>query len=258
MASKTICVICGEGKSARSMSKHRNNNLNENFGFCKSCLNDVTSDNNVEVVIDLLRMMDIPFVEFVWENALEKGGETVFSKYLQLVATQKKYVDFSDSQYGDAIEEDVAIDITDDVIEKWGVRDSREEYVELEYMYNSLTKIKEPSTVFEQRRYIQNVKLGKAIDEVLESGDFKLISQLRKAYSDDLKDLGLDVKQSADDNKLTLGMRIAEWEKNAPIPDNSEFDDVDHIQKYVTKWFLTPMKRVFGRASEEEINSLYE
>lgn len=256
-----ICIICGLDKTERQMAKHRNKNINDNYGFCKDCTNEYTDGNDVSNVIDMLRIMNVPFVEFVWENALEKGGSSAFSKYLQLIATQKKFKDFSDNDFDNQEENGgsrTAIDINDDIIAKWGIDKEEAEYIELELLYNSLLKIKEPATLFEEKRYVQNVKLGKAVDTALEDGDVKTVPQLRKAYADDLKDLGLDIKQSSEENERTLGMRIADWEKNSPIPDDKEFDDVDNISDYINKWFLIPMKRVFGRASEEEVNKLYE
>lgn len=253
------CVICGKEKSDRAMFKHRNINIDEGFGFCKDCMNVQTEHNDIDTVIDSLRMMNIPFVGNVWENATESGGNATFSKYLQLIATQKRYKDFNDSEFEDESDgSQASIEVTDEIIAKWGIRDSVEEYTELEFLYSSLTKIKEPATLFEEKRYVQNVKLGKAVDDALEGGDVKSVPQLRKAYADDLKDLGLDVKQSSEDDARTLGIRIAEWERHDPIPEISEFSDVDNIQEYISKWFLLPLKRVFGRASEEEINKLYE
>lgn len=252
--------MCGEEKSDRYMNKHRNESFNEDYGFCKDCMNMYTKDNDIDSVIDSLRMMNIPFVNYIWENAVDTGGNSVFSKYLQLIATQKRYSDFNDSEY-DLTADDgnhSFVEVTDEIIAKWGMRDDENEYIELEYLYNSLIKIKEPATLFEEKRYVQNVKLGKAVDTALETGDVKSVPQLRKAYADDLKDLGLDVKQSSEDDTRTLGVRIAEWERHDPIPESNEFDDVDNIKEYVSKWFLIPMKRVFGRASEEEINKLYE
>lgn len=255
----TTCVICSKDKTDRYMFKHRNENIDESFGFCKDCMNTKTEHNDIDIVVDSLRMMNIPFIGSVWESAVDSGGNSTFSKYLQLIATQKRYKDFNDSEFEDIVDDGShsTIEVTDEIIAKWGLRDSVEEYSELEYLYNSLVKIKEPATLFEEKRYAQNVKLGKAVDEALMT-DIKSVAQLRKAYADDLKDLGLDVKQSSEDDTRTLGVRIAEWERHDPVPEISEFGDVDNIQGYISKWFLTPLKRVFGRASEEEINQLYE
>lgn len=252
--------MCGRNKTDRHMASHRNDGISEYFGFCKSCMNSYTEDNDIDKAVDALRMMNVPFIGYIWENAVEIGDDAVFSKYLQLIATQRRFKDFNDSDFDSAPDDGnhQVIEITDELIAKWGVRDTKDEYVELEYLYGSLVKIKEPATLFEEKRYVQNVKLGKAVDEALESGELRAVQGLRKAYADDLKDLGLDVKQASEDDERTLGVRIAEWERHDPIPESNEFSDIDMIQEYIDKWFLIPMKRVFGRASEEEISRLYE
>lgn len=256
---RLTCIVCSIEDTDRNMAKHRNDNLGDDYGFCKKCVNLHSEDEDIDKIVDILRMMNIPFVSSIWENAVDRGDGAVLSKYLQLIATQKRYKGFSDSEFEYIEDEnDSVIEITDKIIAKWGVRETKEEYLELEYLYNSLVKIKEVATPHEEKRYVQNVKLGKAVDTALETGDVKVIPQLRKAYTDDLKDLGLDVKQSSEDDTRTLGVRIAEWERHDPIPESNEFNDVDMVQEYIEKWFLIPMKRVFGRASEEEMNKLYE
>lgn len=261
MPTNVTCLLCGEKKNKRLITKDRNEHISDKFGFCKECVANNVDDNVLSSVINMLRMLNIPFVEDVWENAFDKEEENAFNKYLQLIATQKKYKVFADSEYESGDPNTVSKDdfeVTDDLITRWGVKDSKEEYIELEGLFNQLLKIKEPSTSHEERRYVQNVKLGKAMDETLESGDVKAVPQLRKAYIEDLENLGLNVDSNDDEAEKTLGTRILEWEKHSPIPTSEEYTDVDGIEAYVRKWFLLPMKRVFGRASEEEISELYE
>lgn len=266
MAKSTVCLICGDTKAPHLISRHRNDVFGEAYGFCKTCLKEVVDIGNQDSVVDMLRLMNIPYITSVWENALEKGGANAFSKYLQLIATQKKFKSFMDSDFGDEDvpdDEDVTEDIeefsvTSEIISRWGASKSNDEYIELEYALGSLRKIKEPATVLEMKRYVQNVKLGKALDNAMDAGDVKSIPQLRTAYTKDLEELGLNVDMSGQEEGRSLGMRIKEWEMNAPIPDSSEFDDIDKISNYVNKWFKIPMKRVFGMASDDEINQLYE
>ena len=257
------CLMCGESKPERSMSKHRNKSISKDFGFCKDCLKSRVNDENLDNVIDMLRLMNVPFVNDVWENAVEKGGSNIFSKYLQLIATKKKYNNFGDSDYGNSedlgsVENNLDFKITDEIIARWGKLSEEKEYMELEYSLNSLNKIKEPQTYLEQQRYVQNVKLGKALNSALEVGA-KEISGLRKSYAEDLKELGLDTISASKEDNRSLGMRIAEWEQHDPIPEvGKDFEDVDGISSYVRKWFTIPMKRVFGQANESEIAELYE
>lgn len=262
MAKKPTCMICGEMKPKYHFSKHRNDVVDDGFGFCKDCLKREVNDEDMNSVFDMLRLMNVPFVSSVWENAVEQKESNIFSKYLQLIATQKRYQDFSDSIYEDeiAIPENApaSFEVTDDVIVRWGSKDDEREYIQLEKAYETLIKIKEPATYLETQRYVQNVKLGKALNEALESGS-KDISSLRKAYADDLKELGLDTISAQKDDNRSIGMRIAEWETHEPLPEISkEFDDVDGLSQYIRKWFQIPMKRIFGQATEDEISELYE
>lgn len=264
MAVNTTCLVCGLPKSAHQISKHRNELLGDTYGFCKDCLKTSVDTDDVDNVVDVLRLMNIPFVEVVWENATEKGAGNIFSKYLQLIATQRKYKTFMDSDFGDeqASEDgevpDEEFAVTGEIIARWGAGKDIAEYMELEYALGSSRKIKEPMTTLEMKRYVQNVKLGKALDNAMDMGDVKAIPQLRTAYTKDLEELGLNVDMSGQEEGRSLGIRIKEWEMTAPIPESSEFDDVDKISNYIDKWFKIPMKRVFGMASDDEINRLYE
>ena len=61
-----------------------------------------------------------------------------------------------------------------------------------------------------------------------------------------------------DDSGKSLGQRIQNWELNEPVPDNDKYEDTAGLKKYINKWFVIPMKRTFGVASEKEVDSLYE
>lgn len=254
------CLLCGESKATSHFMKHRNDKFSKRLGFCKDCVNKVDV-NDQESVIDLFRMMNIPFVEEVWENQFEDGDESTLGKYLKAVATRREYKIFSDSLYGNTndIESDTKSDVmvTPKMIDRWGSDSSLEEYQALERAYESLEKIKVPSTHQEEMRYVLNVKFKRALDQALDQGETKQVKGLRETYTKDLKELGLDV--SSDDDELSLGQRIREWERNLPIPEMGiEFEDVDGIEYYFNKYFTIPMKRVFGQATSQEISELYE
>lgn len=265
MSKKEIrCILCSQVKTPYQLAKHRNEQLSDECGFCKDCINTY-AEQGLENITNIFRLMNVPFVNETWDKALEIGGNNIFTKYLQLIATSRRHKDFLDSDIFDldasGVEQeelDTDFEVTTDVIERWGSRDSDREYMELELAYRSLVKIKEPTTLLEQKRYVQNVKLGKALDIALETGDVKVVPNLRTAYTKDLEELGLNIDMSGQEEGRSLGMRIKEWEMEAPIPTDSVLDDVDGVKEYVSKWFTTQMKRVFGLASEEEITSLYE
>lgn len=271
-AEKVVCLICGSNKTDRQILKHRNDKLSPDFGFCKSCLRKNVDDDDLDSVIDMLRLMNIPFIQDVWENAIGKGGGSIFTKYLQLIATNKKFETFNESISEMGILEEIEpatrmsgfsaseeeFEVTNDILAKWGTGKSVAEYIEYENLLDSLKRIKEPSSAIEEKRYVTNVKLGKALDDALSEGEHKSITGLRKAYVEDLEKLGLDTVNLGEEKGRTLGVRIRDWEESKPIPEPNEFSDVDNITNYVNKWFTIPMKRVFGRASEAEISNLYE
>ncbi|UDM84025.1 hypothetical protein [Vagococcus fluvialis] len=208
-------------------------------------------------------MMNIPFIEETWESFLEDGDDGLLGKYLRSIATRKEFKTFSDSVYGstqDTVSEnsDGSSEVTSEMIARWGDGKSLDDYNSLEKAYESLVKIKPPSTYQEQKRYALNVKLSQALDQVIEDGETKQIKPLREAYTRDLKELGLDLENSDDEMKV-LGQRIQYWETNEPVPTMGEdFEDVDKIRDYFNKYFTIPMKRVFGQATDEEVALLHD
>lgn len=253
------CVICGEEKANHNFVKHRNEIMSNNIGFCKDCVRDNVDAKDNNSVVDMLRILNIPFVSDVWENALEKDRDNSFTRYLQLIATRRSYKDFSDTEKhgsGDSLDD---FEITKSMVARWGAGKSKEQYYDMELSYERLCSIKQPATKFEEELYVKNAKLSQALDDALESGDSKTIPSLRKTYSDDLKNLGLDLTSTASEDVGSLGTRIRDWELNKPIPKaDKDLKDVDKVESYINKFFVIPMKRVFGMASEDEVNSLYE
>lgn len=255
----TVCVICGETKPAYNFVKHRNDVMSDNVGFCKDCVRDNVDEKDNNSVLDMLRLLNIPYVNEVWENALSKESESTFTKYLQLVASKRSYKDFSDTERAGTENPLDDFVVTREMTVRWGAGKSKDQYYDMEASYERLCSIKQPTTKFEEELYVKNVKLGQALDDALESGDSKTIPSLRKTYTDDLKNLGLDLTSVGAEEVGSLGTRIRDWELTKPIPvPDKELSDVDNIQGYIEKYFVIPLKRVFGLASEDEVNSLYE
>lgn len=265
MAVKQTCIICGETLSPRQFVSHRNVKLNDNVGICKSCAYKVNVKDKPEV-IDMFRMLNIPFDEQLFDEILNvEEKDKVLANYLRAIARRKDLIDFLDSSIfkEDSVAEDEHknedldnFEITSKVIGRWGAGKSKEEYMTLEYAYKMLADTKPPSTVLEETRYVQNVKLKMTYDQALDDGVAKDIKIAKEAYTKDLKELGLDTISANDELKL-IGVRIKEWELHDPIPEtDEELKDVNMIQDYIRKFFLIPMKRVFNFATQEEINEL--
>ncbi|WP_225414901.1 hypothetical protein [Limosilactobacillus reuteri] len=268
-----ICIICGKEKRKNELIKHRNTLLGESFSICRQCANENTDFSNNESIVDMCMLTNLPFsislVEKLRHDA-KLQGEPDFGAYVQRLAPYKKMKDFGDSEFGnydyyhnvDTEKQSAGnqtFKVTDKIEQRWGDRYSVDKYEFFEKQLQGLIDIKPPTTSLEYERYIQNVKLKDVLNEALQSGDSKAIPQLRKSYNDDLKELGFDVILNAqDDSGETFGQKVKKLELKGPIVEKDEFSDVSKISHYVKKWFVIPMKRTFGRATEEEVASLYD
>lgn len=252
------CLICAQPRPAYQMISHRNEEISEHFGFCKDCVRELAKRNNG--AMKTMRLLNIPYIHDLWIRSQNDEPINPFSRYLQLIAPKKMYKNFLDSEYGRLHDERATIKITEEIVARWGTGSewTNDRYVEHEMALDDLKRIKQPATTLEEKRYIENVRLGKRLQDEIENGKATDIRALKQTYAQDLRELGLDIETVSKEDTRTLGTRIRDWERSEPLPELSpEFSDVDRIQKYIQKYFLIPMKRVFNQATEEEINSLY-
>ena len=257
MAGK-ICVICGKEKRSNQLLRHKNLLLDTSFSICRDCANMVADFSNEDSVIEMAQFANIPFVKNLYIDVKRTSKNPNFGEYLKKIAPYKNFKTFSDSVFTtDHAEETVSI--TPELESRWGKGYNEEEYAYFENVLQGLIAIKPATTEFEIQRYVANVKLKDALDKAFMDGDSKAITALRKAYSEDSKDLGFDAVLSGnDDSGKTLGQRIQGWELSEPVPDSDKYEDAAGLKKYIEKWFVIPMKRTFGVASEKEVESLYE
>ena len=255
------CIICGRPRSASECLKHRNDLLGIAFTICKECANECADFSDETSIINICRLANLPFVHDIYYKLVRDTDRPNFSLYMQKIAPYKKFIDYNDSVF-DSVENTQPveqIEVTDKIIVRWGDGLTPEKYAYLEKALQSLLDIKPATTVLEINRYVQNIKLKESFDQALSDGDYRAISQLRKAYEEDLKSLGLDaVLSSKDNSSKNIGQKIRDVEMTRPIPERDEYKDAAKIEAYIDKWFVTNMKRNFGLASEEEQEALYE
>lgn len=267
MTNKT-CVICGQSKRNNQFTKSMDGSLDSHFGICRSCTGktDITDRNSV---IRVLSMLNLPFVEEKYQQLLDSESPS-FGRYTQSISRLKEYETFSDSAFGQvqtaktnqekvAQPEQTPEEVSKKMIRRWGPGLEEIDYERLEGAYDLLTTLKTPQNGLEELRYIQNVKLKDALDAAIQEKD-KSIPQLRKSYSDDLREIGLDqVLSGGDTDEEPLGMKIKHLEEIGPIETvDPTLEDPDNIMTYVKKWFIIPIKRLFSQATDEEVASLYE
>lgn len=250
------CVMCGRSAKSKT-NKHRNEYMDFHFAFHIECIQDRTAVDKSP--IEVLRMMNIPYVSEHWNYCLEaEQGDyrKAVSKYLQMMGPRTQYPDFMSSEFDEVEKEE--FEVTDEMVRKWGPDLMPDEYQELELSYQELVNIQEPRTQLEKSNYIDNAFLKKRSREAFSTGSAQDIKNIQSAYQTSLKELGLDTAAINDRTAtLSLGERIKEWEQEAPVPKISpEFLDIDNIMKYFHAFFVTPVLQNFGKASEDSINEL--
>lgn len=260
MAATKKCIICGKAKRANQFLKHKNTWLADDFTICRDCANEKADFTDEKSVIMMCQLANIPYVKTLVVEVMKENDHPTFGMYMRKIAPYKRYISFADSVF-DSEEELVneTFKVTNEVQQRWGTEYDKEKYIYFDSALKGLNEIKPATTSLEMERYVQNVKLKDVLNEALKSGDFKAITQLRKSYNDDLKELGFDsVLNSKDNSSETIGQRIQKYEMIKPVPDREEYDDASGIKRYVEKWFIIPLKRTFGLADEKEVASLYE
>ncbi|WP_347284077.1 hypothetical protein [Lactobacillus taiwanensis] len=259
---QVLCIICGQEKGKRSFLKHESNLLNDRFSICKECANNRVDFDDKKTIVEMCQLFNLPY-DVALIKSLRETDDLNFGSYLQRVRLKSRFKTFAGfvlqterTPTGAAMSDDK---YKQEMSVKWGAGYKVADYDRFEKTYVDLVSIKEPTTALESKRYVQNVKLKDVLDAALLKGDGKSIPSLQKTYINDLKELGFDsIFNAKDDQQESIGQRIQRWETTRPVPDRKELDDVSNIKQYIQKWFVIPMKRTFGSASEEEVASLYE
>lgn len=101
---KKKCLGCAKSKSMAEYYNSRSSFSSDGkTDFCKSCLTKNLDYNNVETVLDILRIMDIPFIEETYLKVLEKYPNTALGNYLRQLNGMRQLIDkhYSDSIFKD-------------------------------------------------------------------------------------------------------------------------------------------------------------
>ena len=90
------CTSCGKfkPKSDFYISYNEMHALTGVLPYCKSCIKKMCNDKfnqiNKEKTLKMLRTIDRPFINSVWEKTLEKGGVNAIGTYLKSINLLQK------------------------------------------------------------------------------------------------------------------------------------------------------------------------
>lgn len=241
------------------------------YPLCKKSLMEMATDydkeNNVRVdnrekTIKVFQMLDIPFIDSVYQSALqttqeavgEKNRSTAYQHALTIVKSLPQYKNktFENSEFGDLGNPDdeqlSKRKPRKEIIKIFGSGFSNEDYLYLQDQYDdwcSRTQVDSKS----QQTYVIQICM-QLLDIYKDRKSGKDVSKKLEALDKMMNAANLQPKQNVSNaatDSLTFGQLIEKWEKEKPIPEPSEeFKDVDGIGKYIRVWFTGWLSKAMG------------
>lgn len=275
------CHKCGEFKVDDAFYKSHLNGSGK-FHYCKQCVMELATDydkkenkytDNKEKTIEVCKMMDIPFIESLYNSCLssinaevkERNRETAWKQMVTVLHSLPQYVGkrWVDSEFNEFSEDPTVItrQPRKEIIKIFGSGFTNEDYLYLQDQYDdwrSRTQVDSKS----QETYVVQICFAQLnLWKAQRSG--KDTKELVKALDQLMNGANLQPKQNVSNaatDSLTFGQLIEKWEMEEPIPEpDPEFKDVDGIGHYLRVWFsghlskALGLKTVYSQEYEDEI-----
>ena len=241
------------------------------YPLCKKVLADMATDydkkekiriDNREKTIKVFQMLDIPFIDSMYQSALqatqeavgEKNRATAYQQCLTMVKSLPQYrnMTFENSEFGDlGNPDDEQLSKRKprrEIVKLFGSGFSNEDYLYLQDQYDdwcARTQVDSKS----QQTYVVQICL-QLLDIYKDRRLNKDVTKKLDALDKLMNSANLQPKQNignAATDSLTFGQLIEKWEEEDPIPEPSEeFKDVDGIGKYIRVWFTGWLSKALG------------
>lgn len=278
MVKKPICSCCGKEKNLGDYyaSVSPFHQITEKLPVCKQCIWDYveTDRDNVEFIKSILRMLDKPFIETLWDSSTEEStssGGDKFKKYMKNLALK----DFRNRTWADSVYstreivlgetkqvENIQQDELEELVHYWGEGFTVEEYFWLQNEYEDfLNRYECDSKGMET--LIQQICLTKLDIRKGRASKQKVDAQL-KTLQDLLGSSNLKPVQETGANAAeqeSFGTLLKKYENERPVPEaDPKWKDVDRIGKYIRVFFFGHLARMLGIKNDhadeywEEVN----
>ena len=263
----TMCVDCGEwlAQSNFYISKKYKTGT---YPVCKKCVlarveqrvkKDDKPNESKESVIDVMRDMDLPYVDSLYDSCCqsvvddvgEKIKRSPFQQMLTAILSLPQYKNksFKDSEMPVGTDESASKLIKKSTIKRFGrdnFNDSDLLFLQDEYedwIARCECNSKAQEELFERLacKKLEIMKVTKF------GGNTK---DLDKSYQELMNSANILPRQNSLDalsEGQTLGTLIEKWENERPIPEcDPELADVDHIGQYIDVFFRGHMAKTLG------------
>lgn len=190
-AVKKCMGVCGR---TRAMTMFYNTNSkfypDGKLNICKDCLKDMVDVDNLDSVLDMLRTIDKPFIDFLWDKAKESTNHTM-GEYLKLVNSLPQYRDlgWNDGVKASKPQPQAAPQPTPQSSEipvewviKWGEWESRNDYLYLEDLYDKMKLSYRIETASHEDYLINICMVSLMMKKAIRAGDIDAHKKLSDTY----------------------------------------------------------------------------
>ena len=121
------------------------NEIVQHHPFCKDCVNESINIENLDTLLDVLKILDTPFILDVWNEALKNTSGNCLGEYLRLINFTYK-IKYSGSRFKDSIYESLNnedIEIITNILNRGNqceIKKERENVVIVEIKRSALIK----------------------------------------------------------------------------------------------------------------------
>lgn len=282
---KKVCSLCEKSKSIKSFYKTNNPFIEDDsrIDMCSDCVHESVDEQNINEVIEFLRILNKPFIREVWDEALNKDVRTI-GEYLRVINVKKAYktLAFSDSDNLNTGGSDAEITLGDirqiktdsgkiitydsSLVEKWGAGFEIFEYLKLEKYYVDMMHFNEINTTVHKEMLTQLAIMSVKRDKLLRSDNINDHNKLSATYEKTLESAGFRPKdrRGADEERgiRTFSQMFEEVEKQGfKIPPPPEVDDKDramedqYYQKDMIDKMLVSILNYYHRLFSRELLS---
>ena len=269
-----FCCVCGKPKKADSGFYMDKRFIANKFPICRECVqmmveqrkNDKTEPNETkESVREVLRMMDLPYLDDLYEKCIKGTAEALkmhnrqspFSAYISLIKSLPQYntLHWSDSEFGDDYYRESAEDELNEnsrtykqAKKRFGKGYPTQDLIFLENEYQDWIKRYACENKAQEILFKRICFKELEIEKAQKAG--KDTKELDKTLQDLMGSMSLKPNQN-NSNALTeaktFGQLIQKWEDEKPIPEpEGDFKDVDKIGTYIDVFFKGHLSKMMG------------
>ncbi|NUJ17389.1 hypothetical protein FKN04_12440 [Bacillus glycinifermentans] len=206
---KKKCSSCGKEKAHTFFYKVDSPLFPDGMiNICRDCVREQVDVDDLEAVIGFLRQIDKPFVEKIWNEAVQSGRHALGEYIRKINSLQQlkgktfddsdgiqgigKSTDLQTAKLSDSIktQQGRLIEYSDELVDKWGIGYKKHEYLQMEKFYTDMKETHEINTAIHIDQLKQLSYLSVERDRLRQAGDWPNYNKLSKTMEDMTKSAG--------------------------------------------------------------------